>query len=172
MIQALASRRAWRALVGGVSAAMIAGSAVAEVCVNPREEAALAARMLQTELMVAALTCGEQSRYNAIVGKHNRVLTDHGRDLKALFSRVYGKASTSQLTSFVTRLANEASMRSLVRASEYCEAAAALLGEVLDSESHELATLIERQPFREEHGFATCPTDDRRASLDRSLRDR
>ena len=46
------------------TAPALAGS---EPCVSEKDERALNTRVLQTALMVAALSCNEQQRYNAFV---------------------------------------------------------------------------------------------------------
>ncbi|MGZ9107161.1 MAG: hypothetical protein ACXW3M_15440 [Rhodoplanes sp.] len=93
---------------------------------------ALNTRVLQTELMVAALSCDEQQRYNAFVTNYRSHLEAQGASLRAWFGRAYGSASESELNAFVTKLANDASKRSLDAAS-YCASVGALLSEVLET---------------------------------------
>ena len=88
-----------------------ANAAWAGTCASPVEKAAFDSRVLQNELMVAALTCGETTRYNAFVTKFQPQLTEHGKTLKAYFARVYGKRGEHELNNFMTRIANAATMR-------------------------------------------------------------
>lgn len=64
------SRRAPAGAVLALALAIVSmapAEAARTACVSARDEVALNARVLQTELMVAALACGEQRRYNAFV---------------------------------------------------------------------------------------------------------
>ncbi|HEX9809641.1 MAG TPA: hypothetical protein VGC25_08550 [Alphaproteobacteria bacterium] len=76
------------------------------------EQDAFSFRRLQTELMVAALSCGEpvlRDQYNAFVIRHRPALRENGRVLKAHFRRLYGRQATKRLDDHMTRAANEAS---------------------------------------------------------------
>jgi hypothetical protein len=50
-------------------------AAAAGTCSLPNEQAAIDARVLQSELMVGALSCGHQSQYNAFVRLANTAST-------------------------------------------------------------------------------------------------
>ena len=51
-------------------------------CASDTDLAALNARVLQTELMVAALSCDEKQRYNSFVTAYREVLRDRGQALQ------------------------------------------------------------------------------------------
>ena len=100
---------------------------------SAREKEAIAFRHLQTELMVAALSCGSQeyrSKYNAFVYRYRPALKRNGRALRVIFKRNYGASGKRRLDDYVTRLANEASMRSMQQ-SEFCATAGRKLDAVL-----------------------------------------
>jgi len=100
---------------------------------SAEEKEAIAFRHLQTELMVAALSCGRQeyhSKYNTFVLRYRPAFKRNGRTLRAIFKRNYGNGGKRRLDSYVTRLANEASVRSMQR-SEFCEVAGRKLDAVL-----------------------------------------
>jgi hypothetical protein len=100
---------------------------------SPKEKEAMAFRYLQTELMVAALSCGYQeyrSKYNTFILRYRPAFQRNGRTLRAIFKRNYGNGSKRRLDDYVTRLANEASVRSMER-SEFCEVAGRKLDAVL-----------------------------------------
>lgn len=77
-------------------------------------------RRLQTNLMVAALTCGARGDYNEFVVTHRSSLQKYGKAIRAEFRRRYGKEGDSKLNQFVTRLANEASARSNADRENFC----------------------------------------------------
>ena len=152
--------RRW-ALAGGVvvglaAMAVPAVSQAAGACATPKDLAALNARVLQTELMVAALTCGEKARYNAFVVSFKGVLGDRGRSLRALFTRVHGASGKRRLNGFVTKLANEASQGSLAVRGGYCANASALFEEVLNTPPSGFDALASKPWIRIRHGFSPC----------------
>jgi hypothetical protein len=77
-------------------------------------------RRLQTNLMVAALTCSAREDYNEFVVTHRSSLQKYGKTIRAEFRRRYGKEGDSKLNQFVTRLANEASARSNADRENFC----------------------------------------------------
>jgi hypothetical protein len=119
---------------------------------NAREQAAFDVRFLQTELMVATLSCGRpdyQNYYNTFVTRFGASLKRNADVLKIHFTREYGKQGANKLDSFATKLANEASLRSM-RQVTFCqdtglvmERVAALDANSLDSFSTSFARSIE-----------------------------
>jgi hypothetical protein len=83
-------------------------------------------RRLQTNLMVAALSCHARSDYNEFITMHRPSLQSYGKTIQAEFRRRYGHESSKQLNRFVTRLANEASARSNADRDGFCAEAAGL----------------------------------------------
>lgn len=153
---------AWGALASTslVIAIALAHPAPAEAgrsaCVSARDEIALNARVLQTELMVAALACGEQKRYNAFVTTFRRELAAQGGSLRRLFSRAYGSAGTREMNAFVTRLANDASIRSAAAGGRYCVGAAALMAEAMAAKPDDFERLTRSSRLSGRHGFPRC----------------
>jgi len=83
-------------------------------------------RRLQTNLMVAALSCRARSEYNEFITTHRPSIQTYGKAIKAEFRRRYGREGSKHLNRFVTRLANEASARSNADRDAFCADAAAL----------------------------------------------
>ena len=135
---------------------MATGPAVALMCASPSEQSALNARVLQTEFMVAALTCGQQQHYNDFVTKFRNGLAVRGQTLRQLFEREYGAAATRRLDHFITRLANEASYRSLMQGTSYCTATASQFAFAMQHEPLELETLTSALGSGGQHGIGTC----------------
>ncbi len=78
---------------------------------TPAERSALNVRLLQSDMMVAALSCQLRDDYNAMVRRFGPELARHGSDLRGLFARTYGSGGEAELNKYVTRLANESSAR-------------------------------------------------------------
>lgn len=137
-------------------ALVVAGSAAAAECASSAERAALDTRMLQSHAMVAALSCQQQSRYNAFALKFRSELVDHGTALRAFFRRAYGAAGKVQLDSFVTGLANRVSAESLANQLAFCAAAARLFDDLDRIQPKQLTRFVTDQPFAGDHGIAEC----------------
>lgn len=147
------ARLAARSLIAAalLAAGLMTATPASAEPVSASERMALSARMLQTELMVAALSCDANARYNAFVHKFEDQLVSHGRALRGLFQRHFGAAGTARLTTFVTRLANQASLRSARAGADYCKGAARLFETTLQVPENAFAGYVAQQPFAEAH---------------------
>lgn len=128
----------------------------AAACASNRDMAALNTRVLQTELMVAALTCGQSASYNSFATQFRQPLTVHGKNLRALFRRAYGGAANKRLNTFVTRLANDASQRSMTLRQGYCAFSARLFDEAIATPQVNFDQLLSKPWIPSRHGFAPC----------------
>lgn len=121
--------------VAGLVSVVSTGVAHAIEPRNSNETAAVNARLLQTEMMVAALACDLRPQYNRAVRTFEKELVGHGKVLRRMFRRSHGAAAQRHLDKYITRLANEASARSNYDRATYCRTAASLFGDVLASRS-------------------------------------
>lgn len=121
--------------VAGFVSVVSTGAAHAIEPRNSSETAAVNARLLQTEMMVAALACDLRPQYNRAVRTFEKELVKHGRVLRKMFRRNHGASAQRHLDRYITRLANEASARSNYDRATYCRTAASLFGDVLASRS-------------------------------------
>lgn len=111
-----------RRLLAGVAALMmVPGIALAQqACVQPAEKTAFDIRALQSQLLVAALACGQHDDYNAFVRKNQTELATAFRNLAAHFRRTAGAQHQRQLDQYITELANSQSRISIDRGSFFC----------------------------------------------------
>ena len=139
-------------------ALLCAGTAEAKVsCVNPKEEAALQTRVVQTELMVAALLCHATPRYNDFVTANQKELMRAHEALRAMFKRFFGAQGGTELNTFITKLANDSSKRSTRGITAFCTQATAIYdGAAALGDQMTLATFVAVQPVAQLHGFAVC----------------
>lgn len=107
------------------------GSAQAFQPRDSRETDAVNVRILQSEMMVAALTCNMRNRYNTVVVRYQGELVSHGRVLKKMFRRDHGQRAQKELDGFVTQLANDASIRSIREREAFCVNANAMFSTIL-----------------------------------------
>lgn len=113
------------------------------------------ARILQTELMVAALACGEQRRYNAFVTIFRAEIAAQSAALRRLFDRAYGSGGRRELNAFVTRLANDAAARSAA-GEGYCAAVGMLLTEALATSPRDFERLTRAAGLPRHRAFPRC----------------
>ncbi len=142
--------------VASIAAAVIiagmATSAAAFEGFSSNEKAALNVRHLQSELMVAALSCDLRPQYNAAIDRFQDEWVSHGQELKQLFRRTYAGGGERELNRFVTALANEASAESLSRGGGYCRDARSLFTEILALPRRSLAVFWDgRADISQEH---------------------
>lgn len=147
------------ALAGlAISAAVCAplAAAKADVCSFPHEQTALNSRVLQTKLMVAALACGDQARYNQFVTRFEDELIPLGHDLIDFFKRNYGAKAQATLDKFVTSLANEAAIRSATVGIAFCDANSATFTTALELDPLDYEQLLASRKLALGHGIEPC----------------
>lgn len=95
-------------------------------CPSLAEASAERVRVLQTELMVAALKCrGREDlalfdKYNTFVRKFTPELVEHGKTLTGYFQRSYGSNYRQKMDKYITSLANSVSIAS-DQDPQFCE---------------------------------------------------
>lgn len=127
-----------------------------KICVSSIEKHALDSRVLQTELMVGGLSCGQQEQYNRFVESFQPQLQEQGEALKKLFARIHGRQAEGALNAFVTRLANDSSERSRNLTAEYCVFTWELFWEAFATPSSDFDKLIGKSWIAPRHGFPAC----------------
>jgi len=153
------SRFLKRGLAALAVVATVAGTPAVSfaACATPKENAALESRVLLSELMVAALSCNQRPSYNAVVARYQSEMAGTGKALKAYFSRVHGARSAQELNGFVTRMANEASQRSLSDFEAFCSAAEAKFSALMDErQPRSFESFASLQPGASSHGVTAC----------------
>lgn len=131
-------------------------TSTAEMCAEPREQAALNASVLRTELMVAALSCGSQAHYNVFVTRFNRDLVEQGHLLNSFFQRQYGRRGEQELNRFITRLANEESQRSTAARAMFCADASQMFQQLLDGQQRSFELLVDNPALSVRHSISVC----------------
>lgn len=89
-------------------------------------------RTLQSDMMVAALSCEQRDLYNGFVTRYRQDLVRNGKALKLHFKRAHSGGHSQALNSFVTELANDAAIRHARTGSAYCTASREMMLELLD----------------------------------------
>lgn len=136
---------------------MIAGPALAAKkksaeppCVKGKVLTAFQMRMLQTELVVGALSCKLTPRYNDFVVAYRPDLMTAHRTLMSYFAR------ESRLEDYKSRTANEVSQRSLANITEFCNYSTSLYDKLLGPEKIQLMEFVSAEPSANRHGQNAC----------------
>jgi hypothetical protein len=108
-----------RSLLIGLAAAAVAGPAFA-LCLQPPEERAVQLRTVQSQLMVAAITCRREDDYNRFVTRFQPDLARAHGTLTGYFRRVHGAQAQRQMDAFITNLANAHSQSALRQGNQFC----------------------------------------------------
>lgn len=139
-----------------VSPAAAAGAEAkkkAPACVKGADETALQMRVVQTDLMVAALSCSASDRYNAFVKGDQKTLMAAHTQLQAFFKK---RGGTAALNSFITRIANESSSRSIADIRKFCEQSGWMYDAILNPARVDLPTFVAPLLVAQLHGFTPC----------------
>jgi hypothetical protein len=140
------------AMVAGPALAAKKKVAPAPKCVKDKVLSAFQMRMLQTELVVGALSCKLTPRYNDFVTSYRSDLMVAHRALLKYFGK------ESRLEDYKSRTANEASQRSLANITEFCLYSSALYDKLLGPEKPKLVEFAMAEPAANRHGQDVCGT--------------
>lgn len=138
-----------------IVASCFSTQALAAPCASRAEVDALNMRILQTDLMVAGLSCPNvRNAYNQFVGKHRPHLLEHSKVLQG-----YVKRAGKEVNQYITELSNQSSNISLRLAeSQYCQRAQLLFGEVYSMPHQNLLDALVQTPnIMGRHHIALCP---------------
>ncbi len=126
-------------------------------CAFKDEMLALDTRAMQSQLMVAALSCGEHKKYNEFVKKFSADLIESSSNLKNYFSRNYKSDAEGQMNKFITALANEASKKSLNQNSDkFCAAESKLFEEIKIVKKQKVSEFAKKREFASLHNVSSC----------------
>ena len=106
-------------------------AAAARPCAKPADVTAFDVASLKTKLMVTAITCNQQDRYNDFVQRFKRNLMTHERALQAYFSRSFGGRGQNEHDGYITSLANTLSESGIQQGTLFCQKNVGLFTEVL-----------------------------------------
>ena len=133
-----------RVLSGVTAASLALAPMIANAsCFTEPEWRAAHVKAMQLDLQVAALECANvqgasyTDQYNSFITRFNDRLAVEGKVLKAHFQRLYKGGSEKELDIFVTKVANDASDRSMQDMS-FCANSASMFKDALAIETPQL----------------------------------
>ena len=108
-----------------------AGIAAAQPCAKPADVTAFDVASLKSKLMVTALTCNQQDRYNDFVQRFRADLMTHERALHAYFVRAFGGRAQREHDDYITSLANTQSRAASRQGTLFCQQNVGIFTEVM-----------------------------------------
>ena len=115
-----------------LSASLLAAplASAATECGGPGDRHAFDVAGLKSELMVMALSCGEQAKYNAFVSRYKTDLAAQEVALNRYFTHAYGRSAQKAHDDYITQLANAQSDNGLKLGVVFCQQNAGMFEEV------------------------------------------
>ncbi len=130
----------------------------APMCARPPEKAAFDVAGLKSQLMVTALACQSEEKYNAFVVRYRSDLVGDEKSLSAFFGRAYGKRAQQEHDDYITQLANAQSQLGIKAGTDFCRQNAAMLDEVMTLKSGaDLPAFAASKPIQQSLAVQECP---------------
>lgn len=146
-------------LAGLLAGSLAAGLADAAPCVRPAEKAAFDVAGLKSQLMVTALTCQTQDKYNAFVTRFRSELQGQESTLNAYFRRSFGGRAQQEHDNYITALANAQSHEGIQSGTLFCPRNVGLFDDVLALKSGDLAPFAASKSPVQPVAVTQCPLD-------------
>ncbi len=132
--------------------------AYAVQCAKPVERAAFDVEGLKSELMVTAISCQAQDRYNAFVTRYRSGLIAQERAIDTYFHRAYGRSAQKQHDDYITLLANSQSDEGIKLGTLFCMKSVGLFDEVMGlKDSRDLPTFATGKGLPQPIALLDCP---------------
>jgi hypothetical protein len=96
------------------------GAWAAQPCLSPDEVSAFDVAALKSQMMIVAITCGNQDGYNGVIEGMRPEFGLQERALAGWFSKAYGAAAQRRQDDYITQLANSRSSSALSDGQEMC----------------------------------------------------
>jgi hypothetical protein len=131
--------------------------AVPSACTRPADRTAFDTEGLKSELMVTALACKQQDKYNDFIRTYKPAVAAEEKDLNAYFKRVYGRQYQKAYDDYISNLANVQSDSSLKSGTAFCSEFETMFDEVMSlHDASELPDYANSQAIAQPIAFMTC----------------
>lgn len=129
----------------------------APVCARPLEKAAFDVAGLKSQLMVTALSCDSQTKYDQFITRYRKDLLGDEKTINGFFGRAYGKRGQIEHDDYVTQLANAQSDLRNQSGDQFCHFSASLLDEALALKSGaDLPQFAASKPIQQSLAVEEC----------------
>jgi hypothetical protein len=147
------------ALVLLLSSVVVVAAAAGKQCLKPQEAEAERAIRFQAELMVMSDTCGQKT-YSEFSQRNREALAGYQRALIAHFRRTGVSRAEAHFDSYLTHLANEASLRTGARPMNLvCQEAAPFFATAESFGKEEFRHYIAEHADEVSPEFRRCPVE-------------
>ena len=152
-----------RPLLSAVAASLLttstlAPAALAEPCARPVEKAAFKVAGLKSELMVIAIACQLQDKYNDFVARFRRDLVADERAVNNYFARTAQGHAQQVHDNYITNLANSQSEDGVKQGTLFCNQHLAMFDEVMSlKDGKDLPSYAESKALVQPIEVAECP---------------
>lgn len=152
-----------RPFVSTLAAVLIAGSAIvpaatAEPCARPTEIRAFEVASLKSELMVVAIACQAQDRYNNFVIRFRHDLQREEHELRGYFARAAGHYGQQRQDRYITNLANAQSEDGVQQGTLFCQQHLGMFDEVMAlPNGNDLPDYAQRKSLAQPISLSECP---------------
>jgi hypothetical protein len=134
-----------------------APAASAPVCEFPADRTAFDIEGLKSQLMVTALACQQQEKYNAFMARYQPTVAQQEHALNAYFKRAYGRAAQKAYDDYISNLANIQEQDGLKAGTAFCANLANMFSEVMSlHDSSELHDFVNSKTIAQPVTFETC----------------
>lgn len=129
----------------------------APTCEFPADRTAFDIEGLKSELMVTALACKQQDKYNAFMSRYQPDVAREERNLASFFKRSYGRQSQKAYDEYITNLADVQEQDGLKGGTALCSNLPAMFDEVMSlHDSSELHDFTNSKVIAQPITFETC----------------
>ncbi len=146
--------------------------ASAQQCAKPADVSAFDIAGLKSKLMVTALTCAQQDRYNEFVQRFRSDLMTQERALHAYFARAFGGGrALREHDDYITSLANTQSQSGIKQGTLFCQQNVGIFTEVMAlQKGADLASYAASKTLAQPIEVVACPVATRTAQASPSRR--
>jgi hypothetical protein len=148
------------------------GIASAQPCAKPADVSAFDIAGLKSKLMVTALTCNQQERYNEFVQRFRSDLMTHDRALHAYFARAFGGGrAVREHDDYITNLANTQSQSGIRQGTLFCQQTVGIFNEVMAlQKGADLPVYAASKALPQPIEVVACPAPTRTAQVNTNRR--
>jgi hypothetical protein len=129
-------------------------------CARPAEISAFSVAALKSNLMVSAISCRAEEKYNAFVTRYRPALLQQEKTTETYFSRNDKRRWQQTRDDYITQLANAQSQRAMVLGDQFCQRTLGQFDEVMAlSKPEELPGFAgtKTQSIPQAMKFTECP---------------
>jgi hypothetical protein len=113
---------------------------------------------LKSQLMVTAISCQSEDKYNAFVNRYRPGLVGDEKALNEYFGRAYGRHAQQAHDDFITKLANAQSELGIKNGTEFCHFNTVMLDDVMALKSPaDLASFAASRRIQQALAVEECP---------------